>query len=127
VKPRSRPGRIAGAADPNDPREAPIAALHQMERRVAARAPCGFFAGDEQAVAFREQANRVRIDAWEVDDDFDGLVGFVDIDGGRALAGERFGAEDAPEFKEDPADLFREVPKLRRNGDRMKPGAHKPE
>src|SRR5205814_2703249 len=48
---RARAGGVARAPEADDAREAAVAALHEMETRLAARPPGGFLAGNQDAVA----------------------------------------------------------------------------
>src|SRR5262249_8865629 len=88
VQRRLRTGGVARGGEADGSREASVAAFHQMKARIAAP-PRGFLAGDEDRAIFDEDANRTRVDAGQVDNDVDGLIGFEDIERRRALPGQR--------------------------------------
>ena len=50
------------------------------------------------------------------------IVGFEDVDGRGALAGERFAAERAAELEEDPPDLVAKITDFRWEGDGVNRG-----
>src|SRR2546421_444015 len=91
---RARVRGVARTSEADDAREAAVAALDEVKARFAAHAPRRFFAGDQHAVAFRQQPHRFHVDARQIDHDLDRVVGFVDVDGRRAFAGQRVAAED---------------------------------
>jgi len=103
-------------------REAPVAALHEMEARLTARAACGFLAGDEDAVALADDPDRGGIDAGQIHRDLQGIVGFVDVERRGTLASLRLGAEGAAKLDEDLADLGSELTDFRGEWDGMNAG-----
>src|SRR5262245_5552178 len=120
---RLGPRGVARAAEPHHAREAAVAALDEMKAGFTARPAGRLLAGDEPAVALDHHANRGTGDAGQIDGDLHRVVGLVDVDGGRALAGQRLGAEGATELEVDAADLISEVTELR-HGQRVNAGTH---
>src|SRR5262249_27957799 len=120
---RLGPAGAAREAEPPHAREAAVAALDEMKARFTARPAGRLLAGDEHAVALDHHANRGTGDAGQIDGDLHRVVGLVDVDGGRALAGQRLGAEGATELEVDAADLISEVTELR-HGQRVNAGTH---
>src|SRR5450631_2687657 len=72
-------GYVARPSKADRAREAPVAALDEMEARLPPRAARRFFSGDQDAVALADDADRGRIDARQIDRDLQAVVGFVDI------------------------------------------------
>src|SRR5438132_7451289 len=124
---RARLRGVARTSEPDDAREAAVAALDEVKARFAAHAPWRFFAGAQHAVAFRQQPHRFHVDARQIDHDLDRIVGFVDVDGRRAFAGQRFGAEDPSDLEKNAADLIGKITDFRRDGDRLNASAHSQE
>ncbi len=120
----ARLGHVARAPEADHAREPAVAALDQMEARFTPRAARRLFAGDEHAVALADDADRGGIDAGQVHGDLEGIVCFVDVERRRALAGERFGPERAPQLEEDLPDLRGELVDLGRQGDGVNSRTH---
>src|SRR3954469_16766284 len=80
--------RVTGASEPHDPREAAVAALDEVKARLAPRPPRRFFTGDQHRIAFADDAHGGGIDAREIDGDLERVVGLLDVERRRALAGE---------------------------------------
>ena len=81
-----------------------------MEARLSEDPAGRLVAGDEQAVALGKDANCSGFDAGEVDDHLERLVGFEDVDGGGALAGQGVRPKNSAELEERPSDLVSKVP-----------------
>ena len=76
----ARARRIARATEADDAREAAVAALDEMKRRIASGAAWSLFSGDQQGIAFGEDVHGLRRDAREIGHDFERIVGLVDVD-----------------------------------------------
>src|SRR3954467_10306466 len=110
---RARLRGIARASEPDDAREAAVAALDKMKAGLAPRPARRFFTGDQHRIALADDAHGRRIDAREIDGDLERVVGLVDVQRRRALAGERLRGERASELEKDLPRLSREVPDFR--------------
>ena len=83
--------------------------LDQVKRRFAARLARHFLARDEHIVALDDDTDGAAIDARKIDDHFDGVVGFVDVDGRGTFGCQSLGAQRAAEFQKDPMHLVCEI------------------
>src|SRR5262245_15412400 len=84
---RARAGRVARTPETHDARESSVAAFNEVEAGFA-RPPRRLLARDEQAVALRDEVNRLGGHAWQIGDDLQRVIGLVDVDWRRAFAGE---------------------------------------
>ena len=73
---------------------------------------------------FREDADRIGRDARQIDGHLERVVGFVDVDGWGAFAGEGVGPEHSAELEEDAPHLIGKIADFRRERDGVDPIAH---
>ena len=119
------PRRVARGRETNDPREAAESALDEVKARVAAPAARRLFAGDQHGRALDDDAKRRPVDARQVDGNLQRDVGLVDVDRGRALAGQGVEAVAAAELREDLPHLIREfTERFRRQDDGLNARSH---
>ncbi len=89
-QPGARLRAVDRGVDPDRAREASEVTLDQVKAGRSALREIGPFllADDQQHAGLEEDANRVRGDAGQVEDDLDGLFGLEDIDDRHAFAGD---------------------------------------
>ena len=105
---------LEGAAQAHGAREAAEAALQQMKVRFRRRRGRRFLARDDEDVAAEEHPHRFGGDTRDVDDDFDGMRRFDDIECGMVFAGEGplFRAERRGQIGEDLAEVIHQLTRL---------------
>src|SRR3954451_19331357 len=85
---RARLRRVARASEPDDPREAAVAALNEMKAGLAPGSPRDFFTGDQHRIALADDPHGGGINPWEIDGDLERVVGLVHVERRGAFAGE---------------------------------------
>src|SRR5262249_30973333 len=112
--------------DADDPCETPVAAFDQVKAWLSVHPPPPVLARNQHRAPLDEQPAPRRPHAGDVDDDLQRVVGFVDVDRRRTLAGQRFRTEDPSELEEYLADLIGELADLVGQGDGQDAGPHGP-
>src|SRR6185295_7909550 len=116
--------RVRGARQADHAGEMAVAPFDEVKTRLAMSAARFFLAGDQDAVALADHPDRGRIDAGEVDGNLDRLVGLVDVNSWRTLAGQRLGAEHAAKLEEHQPDFVAKVADFCGKRDSVNAGTH---
>ena len=124
-EPRACACRVAGTRETHGARETTEATLDKVKAGIGDAAPHRLFAHNEHRTVFYQHSDGAGLDPRQVDRDLNRIVGFEDIERGRALASEGFESERSAELKKRPAYLVRELSDLRREHDGMYSRTHR--
>jgi hypothetical protein len=113
---RVRLRHIAGPAETNHAREAPVPALDEVKARFAKDAAWSLLADNQDRVASGQETHAFRGDARQIDDDVERLIGLVHVNRRRAFPSQCIVAKSPAELREDATHFVGEVADFRGKG-----------